>query len=70
MDTLAAIGTPTAVGTAATAEFLATARILGTSTAVRTERAAGPTAARERTGIAGNANNSRTPAMVETPEKY
>ncbi len=64
MEILAAKGTPTAVGTAATAEFLATARIPGKSTAVGTERAAGPTAAQEITGTAGNASNSRTPELV------
>jgi hypothetical protein len=66
LETLAAKGTPTAEGTAAIAELLATARIPETSTAVRTERAVGLTAAQERTGTAGNANNSRTPELVGT----
>ncbi len=51
---------------AATAEVVATARIPGTSTAVR---AAGWTAAQEKTGTSGNAGNIRTPELVETPVK-
>jgi hypothetical protein len=54
-------GTSRALGMAAKAEILDSARIPKTSTAV------GPTAAQERTGTSGNADNSRTPELEETP---
>jgi hypothetical protein len=54
------------IGMTATAEVVATARIPGTSTAVR---ATGSTPAQERTGTSGNAGNTWTPELVETPVK-
>jgi hypothetical protein len=67
LETLAAKGKPTAVGTAATAEFLAPARIPGTSAAVRTERAAGPTAATRGYWNGRERQQQQDPEVVETP---
>ncbi len=41
-------------------------KIPGTLTAVRKIRVAGPTAAQDLFGTAGNPNNSRAPKLVET----
>ncbi len=65
-DTLATGAMLTAaVGMAATAEIQSTERTPGKSTVARTTSTTGPTAAQERTGTSGNANNSSELELLE-----
>jgi hypothetical protein len=57
----------TAEGMAATAEIQATGRTPGKSTVARTTLTTEPTAAQERIGTSGNANNS---CDLKLPEKW
>jgi hypothetical protein len=59
----------TAVRMAATAEIQATGRTPWKSTVARTTSTTGPTAAQERTGTSGNANNSSDLELLEKWKK-